>query len=450
MAYTDFIAALYLGTSRITGIVGKKEAGLITVIAYETENSANCIHRGCVYNVKETANKAKEIIRRLEAKSPGSRIGKVYIGVGGQSIRSVKHSVSKSFETECMITDELKDSLLDDCKTYQPEGLDVLSVIPSTYDLDKRPALDPVGISCSLIEANYQLIVARPSIRKRIEEMGKLAKIEIAGILPSPLVLADVVLSEDEKKRGCALIDFGAGVTSLSLYKNGCLLGLWVIPLGGNLITKDLADYLGIRETAVERLKRDYGNAIVNKDELTTFQVDVEPAERATVRLADFNTVIEARMQEILENVYDRLETVGLKELRAGIVITGKTANLENLTTLIYNRLKPDIQDVRYACIREDLVIKAKQSNLEPDGITLGLLLEGKINCVEQTLPPIAPPLVQTPIVQTPPPAAAPPPTPPPAEEKAQPESSGRTPKKQKGRIGNKVSGFLGDLFKEQ
>ena len=58
MAYTDFIAAIDLGTSRIVGMVGKKnEHGVLSIIAYEVENSGNCIRRGCVYNVEETANK---------------------------------------------------------------------------------------------------------------------------------------------------------------------------------------------------------------------------------------------------------------------------------------------------------------------------------------------------------------------------------------------------------
>ena len=69
MAYTDFIAAIDLGTSRIVGMVGKKnEYGVLSIIAYEVENSGNCIRRGCVYNVEETANKIKRLVRKLENK----------------------------------------------------------------------------------------------------------------------------------------------------------------------------------------------------------------------------------------------------------------------------------------------------------------------------------------------------------------------------------------------
>ena len=80
MAYTDFIAAIDLGTSRIVGMVGKKnEYGVLSIIAYEVETSASCIRRGCVYNVEETANKIKRLILKLENKLNGTKIAKVYV-----------------------------------------------------------------------------------------------------------------------------------------------------------------------------------------------------------------------------------------------------------------------------------------------------------------------------------------------------------------------------------
>ena len=91
MAYTDFIAAIDLGTSHMVGMVGTKNAtGALSIIAYEVENSGTCIRRGCVYNVKETASKIKRLILKLENKLGGTKIGQVYVGLGGS------HSVLSS------------------------------------------------------------------------------------------------------------------------------------------------------------------------------------------------------------------------------------------------------------------------------------------------------------------------------------------------------------------
>ena len=89
MAYTDFIAAIDLGTSHMVGMVGTKNAtGALSIIAYEVENSGTCIRRGCVYNVKETASKIKRLILKLENKLGGTKIGQVYVGLGGHSVLS--------------------------------------------------------------------------------------------------------------------------------------------------------------------------------------------------------------------------------------------------------------------------------------------------------------------------------------------------------------------------
>jgi cell division protein FtsA len=444
MAHMNFIAAIQLGTSRITGIVGRNEGDTLTVIAYETEDSAKCIRRGCVYNVKETANKVKSILRKLELKIPGNRIGKVYVGTGGQSVRSVDHTVSISLDTDAIITDEIMDSMNEECRAYRPDRLDVLSVMPPAVYINGRLEPDPVGVSCSRIEARYKLIVARPSLRKRITEcITELANTGIAEILVSPLALADVALSEDEKKRGCALIDFGAGVTSLSVYKNGSLVGLCVIPLGGNLITNDIEDFLGIGEAEAEQLKRKYGNALVNKDDDSIFQINTEQTDLPPVKMSDFNTVTEARQQEILENVYYQLDAIGSKDLRAGIVISGKAANLENLTTVIYNRLK---MDVRYASIRKSLTVKTNLPETRPDGIALGLLLQGNMNCSVHLAP-------QSPPIQQPAPTPAPPAPPPVKETETETIKKEPAPSRKKEgffkKIKTKTDEFAGDLFKE-
>ena len=55
MAATDFIAAIELGSAKITGIAGKKNAdGSIQVLAYASERSSDCIKKGAIYNLDKT------------------------------------------------------------------------------------------------------------------------------------------------------------------------------------------------------------------------------------------------------------------------------------------------------------------------------------------------------------------------------------------------------------
>jgi cell division protein FtsA len=399
-------------------MVGKKNVdGALSILACETESSAGCIRRGCIHNVKEAANRVKRLIEKLERRLPGSRIEKVYVGVGGQSVRSIEHAVSHTPEAGDVVTDEMIDRLYEACKACKPDMLDVLDIVSPAYYLDGKLEAHPVGVPCKKIEARYKLIVGRPSLRQyMIKSIQEHAGIKIAGIVVSPLALADVVLSESEKEQGCALIGFGAGVTSLAVYREGVLVGLYVIPLGGNLITKDLKK-LNVTEEEAERIKQTYGSAAADKEKEN-----------------EINLIIEARSREILENVCFRLEETGIvNTLGAGIVITGGASALNNLKNMIGERLgKP----VRYAAIRKGIVEKTDTAADSACLVATGLLYQGTQNCAAYIPPPPKPEPVPD-VKPTPPPA----PTPPPMQA---PPKKGFFHK-----VKTKVEVGMGELFKD-
>ncbi|WP_298552109.1 cell division protein FtsA [uncultured Parabacteroides sp.] len=382
MAYTDFIAAIDLGSSHMVGMVGTKgPTGTLSIIAYEVENSDTCIRRGCVYNIKDAAGKIVRLVRKLENKLGGSRIGKVYIGVGGQSLRSVNHAVSRVLGSGT-VTEEVLKELDQECRQYRPDMLDVLDIAAPAYYLDNQPEAHPVGLGCSRIEARYKLLVGRPSLRHAVTtNMSEQIKLDVAGTIVAPLALADLILTEQEKSKGCALVDFGAGVTSVTMYKDGSLAGLYVIPLGSHLITRDLMS-LGMPEKEAERVKRTYGNAIWEKDnEQQMVSVDLADGQHSSeIKLSDINMVVEARSREIIENIYARLEDTGVaKEPGYSIVIAGNGAALKNMREALSERFK---MDVRYASVRKDLIADGEMIANNPEYTTVAaLLLKGTENC---------------------------------------------------------------------
>ena len=353
----------------------------LSIIAYEVENSDTCIRRGCVYNIKDAAGKIVRLIRKLENKLGGSRIGKIYIGVGGQSLRSINHAVSKVLGNGT-VTEEVLKELDQECRQYRPDMLDVLDIAAPVYYLDNQPENHPVGLGCSRIEARYKLLVGRPSLRHAVTtNMAEQIKLDVAGVVVAPLALADLILTEQEKLKGCALIDFGAGVTSVTVYKDGSLAGLYVIPLGSHLITRDLMS-LGMPEKEAERVKRTYGNAIWEKDnEQQMVTVDLADGQHSSeIKLSDINMVVEVRSREIIENIYARMEDAGVaKDPGYSIVIAGNGAALKNMREALSERFK---MDVRYASVRKDLIADGEMIANNPEYTTAAaLLLKGTENC---------------------------------------------------------------------
>lgn len=404
---TDYIVAIYLGTSHLVGMVGKKNSrGALSIVAEEVKESSGCIRRGRIHNVAETAARIKRLVQELQNQLPNLRIEKVYIGIGGQSLRSIDHSEVRTVRPDAFVTEEDIRLLNEQCKNYRPEMSDVLAVAPPVYYLDDKRTSNPVGVACRRIEARYKLVVGQPIIRKSIvNSVEQQAGITVAGIIVSPLALAEAILTRNEKELGCAVIDFGAGVTSIVVYKNGHLAYLSVVPLGSDLITRDLTS-LSLVESEAERLKITYGNAKPNDNQEGSISLDtIDGIGTRKINLSEIDLVVEARVKEIVENVYARMEENKLTNaLGAGIVLVGGGAALKNLQELVRDTFK--LQEVRYTTIRKGLMEETGEKIGDPRYMSaISLLLQGTESCVgpirRKQEEPVPPPQPVTPPVET-------------------------------------------------
>ncbi len=395
MAVTDFIVAIELGSSKITGIAGKKHAdGSIQVLALASENSSDFIRKGVIYNLDKTAQSLTSIIKKLESTLKAS-IGKVYIGIGGQSLRTIRNTEVRHLEEETKISQELIDSIMDSNREVPIIDQEILEVAPQEYKVGINLLADPVGVPSDHIEGRFLNIIARSSVKQNIDKCFKQAGIEIADYIISPLALANAVLTNSEKRSGCMFIDFGADTTTVSVYKNNILRHLAVIPLGGNNITKDICSQQ-IEEEDAEELKRRYGSAYADKledeDESPTYSLD----EKCSIQSHLLEEIIEARVNEILANVWNQIVLSGYEDkLLAGAVITGGASNLKNMEKAFSNRTK--VEKVRMGY--ESVLSLRGGVELAKDGtqnMIIALLASGKENCyrIERPAPPKKP--VQT------------------------------------------------------
>lgn len=402
MAETDFIVAIELGSSKITGIAGRKESdGSIHVLAYAKEESSSFIRKGVIYNIDKTAQSLTSIVNKLETTLPNC-IGQVYVGIGGQSTRTIKNIVSRHFANEEIISQELVDSIIDENIQIPLIDMDILDVIPQEYKIGINLQADPVGVLGNNIEGRFLNVVARSSVKKNLQRCFELAKIQVAEYYISPLVTADVILTDNEKRTGCALVDFGADTTTISVYKNNILRYLTVLPLGGNNITRDICT-LQIEEEEAELLKVKYGNAIfeINDDEEpNTYYLE---NEKRSVERKVLNEIIDARVEEIIANVWYQIELSGYQgDLMAGMVITGGGSNLKNLDEAI--KYKTKVNNVKIAKSVRNGIRAEGENALKKDGTQntlFGLLNAGKENCgmpeiAKTVVKPIKEPTLQT------------------------------------------------------
>ena len=391
MATTEFIAAIELGSSKITGIAGKRHGdGSMEILSYAEEKSNGAIRKGVVYNLDKTAQYLTNIINQMEGDLSES-IGKVYVGLGGQSTHTVKNQVCRDLEHESLITDELLEELINEDRNFPYKDMELQDVFPQEYKVDNVEQKEPTGIKGNHLEGRFMNVVSRISLKKNILQCFERAKINVAGILLSPVVCANVVLTESEKRSGCVLVDFGADSTTVTIYKNNILRFLSVIPLGGDTITKDIAT-LNIMEDEAEEIKHLYGNTQLeeydeeNEGEEPTFKLE---SDGRSFKISQLNELVQARAEEIVANVANQIQQAGYNENRliSGMIITGGGSNLRNIDTLI--RKKSGFERIRFARHIQER-IESDSNVITKDGTQatlFGLLFAGKENCIQSDEP---------------------------------------------------------------
>ena len=398
MAATEFIVAIELGSSKISGIAGKKlPDGSIQVLATASESASDCIRKGVIYNLDKTTKSLTSIIKKLESTLKAS-IGKVYIGMGGQSLRTIRNTEVRHLDEETKISQELIDSLKDSNRAVPIVGYQILGVAPQEYKVGNDLIVEPVGVQTDHIEARFLNIIARKNVKENIYQCCDLVPIEIAEDaedLIAPLALADAVLTGSEKRSGCVLVDFGADTTTVSVYKNNILRHLAVIPLGGNNITRDICSQQ-IEEEDAEALKVRFAQAYIepkeNDDENKVFKLE----GRCSINAILLEDIVEARLNEILDNVANQIVLSGYdSKLLAGAIITGGGINLKNMEEAFVKRTK--IEKVRVA---KETQISLKGLEIKKDGsqnTLIALLAAGKENCclimpeVQERVRPVRP-----------------------------------------------------------
>lgn len=376
----DFIVAIELGSSKITGIAGRKNHdGSINVLALAQEDATNCIRKGVVYNLDKTVQTLTSIIKHLESILK-NKIQKVYVGVGGQSIRSVLNTLTKDLPSEGVVTQRMVNDMMDANRSMDYPESEILDAVLQEYKVDNQYQIDPVGIQCSKLEANFLNILWRSSFYHNLNKCFDKAGIAIAEMYLSPLVLADSVLSESEKRGGCVLVDLGADTTTVSVYYKNILRHLSVIPLGGNNVTRDIAS-LQMEEADAEKMKLNYASAYTEASEIDNDKTYPIDAERS-VEMRKFIDIVESRVDEIVDNVWYQVPSQYYDRLLGGIILTGGGSNMKNIEVAFRNYTH--IEKIRTAKFVTQTINSSYPAVKAHDGkmnTVLGLLAKGDINC---------------------------------------------------------------------
>ena len=339
------IVAIDLGTSKFALAIARVSGEDIQIVYYREVPSAG-IRYSYIFNPTQVATALKPVIEAAE-KELDIKITQAVVGMPRYSVRQETNQGSiKLNPDECITADDinyLKDMAQQEYPLDDPKEV-LFGAVAQSFSTSEDFQLvekDIIGMASDMIEGNFKIFIGNKRYLQNIDLVFNNMKIAVAGKYFTPDTTAKAVLTAAEMESGTALIDFGAGVTSVSVYSGGIMRHYAAIPFGGKSITNDIDTECKIFSgTLAENIKLAHGICMPEKlqnmnEKILRINIGAT-AQYKDLPVKYLSEVITCRVQEIMEAVLYEIQKSGFADkLRSGIVLTGGGANLANCGNFI-------------------------------------------------------------------------------------------------------------------
>ena len=345
MAKSTIYVGLEIGTSKICVVVGEvRPDGAIKILGVGQAPSRG-VRKGEVVDFENAQACLHDALVRAEDRSD-VMINNVFIAITGAHIKSFNNRGTMRIPEE---QNEITGDDLEEVKEIArdvdipQENVFLHSIVRDYYVDGQEKVNQPAGMLGKMLEADYHIIHC---IKTRVQNTIRCVReipLDVEDVVFSPVASAQVVLTQEHKDRGSLLIDIGGGTTDFVMYSGGSISSSGCIGVGGDHVTNDISVVMKIPLTKAEKLKVNYGAAILSESpdpEPIVIDDDPQLAGRE-IDSGLLNEIINARMTETLERLRDQVSMDGeLEALGAGVFLTGgcsKLEGLDKLTEQIFN-----------------------------------------------------------------------------------------------------------------
>lgn len=330
-----------VGTSTVRAVVASlAHDGEPRIIGISSAENAG-MKKGVITHIQATEIVIDKVLSELENIS-GFNIDAAAFSVNGAHILSTK--------TNGMIAvnSQDQDVTYDDIDRVQevasvgkiPANRTILDFIPYSYSLDGQDNIsNPLGMVGTRLEVKANVVSTLTPYVENLRSLADSLNIDATGYTPSVMAAAEAVLTERQKENGVAVIDLGANTTSVAVYEDGSLQYIRSIPIGGVNITNDLAICLKITPEIAEEIKLKH--SIAQEREEHHDIVVKHGSEHYSFNTQEIDEIIEARLEEIFEEVRNELKNAGRdKKLPSGVVLVGGGANMKKIEVYAKKQLE--------------------------------------------------------------------------------------------------------------
>ena len=259
---------------------------------------------------------------------------------------TISHGIVAVSRADSQISPEDVERVMVAAQTFSlPSNKEILDVFPQQFIVDGEVGVqEVVGMKGVRLEADVLAICGFSPYVKNITEAVLGADLGIADTIPLPLAAAAGVLSPQQKELGVAVIDMGAGTTTVTVYEEGNIIHAAVLPVGAENITNDIAIGVKCEHDTAEHIKTEFGSRTSSKGKRQE-KIDLADGTQFAFSPKFVSHIIEVRVREIFQLVNKEFKSIGKQgQLPGGVVLVGGGAKLKKMVEYAKKELKLSVK----------------------------------------------------------------------------------------------------------
>ena len=306
-----YVTALDIGSGKVCCMIAKVSDDNIHIVGMGCAQ-AQGIKNGVIVNLNLASSSIQDAIIEAETRAK-KRVESVVVNISSPQLKSVYVSAEITIpDTRVILPSDVRKVIDTALSKVDLKETEIIHQIPVSYTLDGQSDIEdePTGLSGKTLGVTLHLITVPLAQIRNLSMALEHCHVWMAGKVATPYASALSVLSQTEKNNGTTLIDIGSGITSIAIFSNGFIRYAAILPLGGNLITKDIAYILKTPLKDAERAKTLNGCALVSSsDEKATVTLPLigEEDESASTTISR-KTLISIMLARI-EQIFDFIKT---------------------------------------------------------------------------------------------------------------------------------------------
>lgn len=350
------VAALDIGTSKIACLIARLKPCAPTEAlpgrthVVEIIGLSHIQSRGVKAGAVADLNACEQAVRQavaLAERMAKVRVESVLLSVSAGRLHGELVEASSEIRGGAVTPADMTRVLGTGMRHATPRGRTVLHTIPVGYSLDGvKGVRDPRGMVARQFGIDMNVVTADATAAKNVMLVVERCHLNVEAMAAAPYAAGLSVLTGDEADLGAAVVEMGAGTTTIATYSGGQFVHAGGFALGGQHITMDLARGIGACIADAERIKTLYGTVLTGgSDSRELMSVPTAGDDRETPQIvsrATIANIVRHRAEEIFEMVRDRLaDSPFAAEPRARVVLSGGASQLTGtveLATRILNR----------------------------------------------------------------------------------------------------------------